>query len=369
MNDSLAPSSQAWLQWLAKACEADYDHYIQQCKSLLAQQIQAYQLSDPKTRITWNLPENLPPTHTVSQFANQAVLLIHGFTASPYIMRSFAYGLQAQGISTRTVLLPGHGTSPEDLLHVTGENWLAVVRFATQSLLNEGKKVHLLGFSLGGTLASLLSQEFPLASLGLIAPAHAITPTAKILPALHHLSRFPRFQPLQWLITDFAQKSLVNYHCCPINGAYQVLRMVTQLSKQVRQRHHATFKLPVFSVMTGQDLTVNPQASLAAFLQNENPNSRAIWYDTKPKKFSDKRLTYVCSHKLHPQVLALSHPALPVKIDDPYYGILGLLNADATPHTHYTETLRPKNGTKRLSFNPHFATLLAHYSDFLANAS
>lgn len=50
------------------------------------------------------------------------------------------------------MLLPGHGTRPEDMLEVRLEQWQQVVREQTQQLSREVPKVYLGGFSTGANL-------------------------------------------------------------------------------------------------------------------------------------------------------------------------------------------------------------------------
>ncbi|HLY83237.1 MAG TPA: hypothetical protein VKQ71_09625, partial [Acidimicrobiales bacterium] len=50
-------------------------------------------------------------------------LLLHGFTGSPWSMRPVAEALAATGFTVELPLLPGHGTSVDDLAETGWEDW------------------------------------------------------------------------------------------------------------------------------------------------------------------------------------------------------------------------------------------------------
>jgi esterase/lipase len=82
-----------------------------------------------------------------------AVLLVHGLTDSPYYVAAIGDALYAKGYNVVAVLLPGHGTAPECLLHVTRQQWQTEVRFGLSVARRLGGKVSMVGFSTGGALA------------------------------------------------------------------------------------------------------------------------------------------------------------------------------------------------------------------------
>ena len=51
-------------------------------------------------------------------------LLLHGFTSTPAELRPLGEALHRAGYTVHAPLLPGHGTSPEDLLHITYCDWI-----------------------------------------------------------------------------------------------------------------------------------------------------------------------------------------------------------------------------------------------------
>jgi carboxylesterase len=82
-----------------------------------------------------------------------AVLLLHGFTSTPWETRPVAAALARAGFATRSPVLPGHGSSPDALAKATWEQWLQCARRELDALIAEHKYVVIAGFSLGALLA------------------------------------------------------------------------------------------------------------------------------------------------------------------------------------------------------------------------
>jgi len=103
--------------------------------------------------------------------ASTAVLLLHGFTGSPWEVRPLAESLAARGFFVRTPRLPGHGTTPEDMLWVTWRDWLAAAEASFDSL-SRWNRVCVAGLSMGGLLGLLLAERHPkrVSRLVLMAP-------------------------------------------------------------------------------------------------------------------------------------------------------------------------------------------------------
>jgi carboxylesterase len=148
---------------------------------------------DPRTA-----PWSLGPS---SADAGGLVLLLHGFTGSPWEVRPLGEALAARGFHVAAPLLPGHGGAPEALLTVTFQDWLRAADEALGALAASGRPVALVGLSMGGLLALLLAARRPpqVQGLVLLAPAARLRPwNARLLQALRRtpLRRaFPRWVP------------------------------------------------------------------------------------------------------------------------------------------------------------------------------
>jgi carboxylesterase len=88
-----------------------------------------------------------------------AILMLHGFSASPSELRLLADGLNWLGYSVRAPLLPGHGSDPRRLNSTRAEDWKdAVARELAQMRANSDRVV-VIGLSMGGLLALWMVEE------------------------------------------------------------------------------------------------------------------------------------------------------------------------------------------------------------------
>ncbi len=116
------------------------------------------------------------------------VLLCHGFTGSPGgSLRPWAEHLVEAGFRVRLPLLPGHGTTWEQLNETSWTDWYATVETAFRLLRQECRAVFIGGLSMGGSLALRLAERYgdDVAALALVNPAvSSANPALKALPVL-----------------------------------------------------------------------------------------------------------------------------------------------------------------------------------------
>ena len=87
-------------------------------------------------------------------------------------MRGLAERLARDGFSVDLPLLPGHGTSPEDLKTTSWQDWCQAAEAALLSLQERCDAVVVVGLSMGGALSLWLGTRHPeLKALVLINPA------------------------------------------------------------------------------------------------------------------------------------------------------------------------------------------------------
>ncbi|HZX96523.1 MAG TPA: alpha/beta fold hydrolase [Myxococcales bacterium] len=87
-----------------------------------------------------------------------ACLLLHGLTGSPAEVRPVGEALARAGFRAVGPLLPGHGTSPEDLYVTTRADLLHAAETALLSL-HGARRIFLCGLSVGGLLAIHLAAR------------------------------------------------------------------------------------------------------------------------------------------------------------------------------------------------------------------
>ncbi len=99
------------------------------------------------------------------------VLVLHGFTGNPQSMRPLAERLAAAGHTVDLPLLPGHGTTVEDMALTRWDDWSGAVEAAYQSLAARCQSVAVTGLSMGGALTCWLAADHPeIAGIALVNP-------------------------------------------------------------------------------------------------------------------------------------------------------------------------------------------------------
>jgi carboxylesterase len=206
------------------------------------------------------MPENLGPTaeFPIRNEANQpfswpaaqpdqgAVLLVHGFTASPWEMRPLGRILQQAGYAVAAVRLPGHGTSHEDLRRRHYEEWLQAVIEGYELLQTGHRQVFGLGISTGALLLAALAAQQQPAGLILLSPflrlRHWLAPACGLLQyvqAYQERTLRPELIPFY-------------YRYRPVAGVHQINRLLRRVRRELPQ-----ITAPALVVNALGDRTVN----------------------------------------------------------------------------------------------------------------
>lgn len=169
-----------------------------------------------------NLPFMLSPPG-----AKSAVLLVHGFTATPWEMRLLADELAEAGIASYAVRLPGHGTSAEDLATRRCEEWQAAVTAGYLALRREFESVYGAGMSTGCLLLLGLAADNPLRGLILFSP---------YLRIQHWLAAHAGW--LKWLRPYHVREENEEQDCRyyarrPVAGIHQINRLIGKVKRQL----------------------------------------------------------------------------------------------------------------------------------------
>ena len=88
-------------------------------------------------------------------------LVLHGLTGSPQGVAGLGAALGAAGFDVEMPLLPGHGTSPEDLVACGWHDWAAAAEAAYRRLAARSGPVVAVGLSVGGALAASVASGNP----------------------------------------------------------------------------------------------------------------------------------------------------------------------------------------------------------------
>lgn len=184
------------------------------------------------------------------------VLLCHGFTGSPQSLREWAYHLAGEGFRVSLPLLPGHGTTWQDLNNATWRDWYATVEAEFNLMRRECDAVFIAGLSMGGALALRLAERYgsDVAGLALVNPA--IRSSDKRLLALRPLLRL--IPSLAGIGNDIARPAATEYayRRLPLRG----LQSMTQLWTDV-QANLERVNQPVLLFKSATDHVVDPSSA------------------------------------------------------------------------------------------------------------
>jgi carboxylesterase len=126
--------------------------------------------------------------------APAAVLLLHGFTGSPWEVRPLGEALAARGFHVRAIRLPGHGIGPAGMANVTWRDWEQAVEEAFATLAG-ARRTFVAGLSMGALLGMLLAARHGVKVHGLALMA----PVWKLRGLEGRLLRRVRFLPIpEW---------------------------------------------------------------------------------------------------------------------------------------------------------------------------
>jgi carboxylesterase len=122
------------------------------------------------------------------------VVLSHGFTGSPASMRPWADALAEQGYAVELPLLPGHGTTWQQMNVTTWDDWYGEVTRAFDKARAENDTVAVCGLSMGGGLALRLAADHP----DRVAAAVLVNPMV-----ITHRKDVLALPLLKWLVRSF----------------------------------------------------------------------------------------------------------------------------------------------------------------------
>ena len=232
------------------------------------------------SRIT---PYELPVPPGCDAKPSKGALLIHGISDTTYSLRDVAEFLNSECVLIRAMLLPGHGTRPGDLLRITKEEWIEAVDFGIRSLKNEVDYVYVVGFSLGGLLAThAATNHTDLSGLVLLSPSLHV-----VYSPLVWQTRWLRYVQ-DWVDVD-PNASPVRYHSMPTNGLAELMELKSKTIWSLRRKKGLI--PPVFAMLAEHDVSVNARKTLEVLHKaSSHEKSKFVYYgDSRESRRKDDR--------------------------------------------------------------------------------
>lgn len=182
-----------------------------------------------------------------------AILLIHGFTGSPSHMRTVGDAAHAAGFSVRGILLPGHGTTVEDMAKSNDTQWLEACREAFVDMQANYKHVAVGGLSMGGILSLLIAETFEPSAVILFAPALRYKNKVNHLsPVVKQFKRTVNWGGLKFTDEEFLYTYNYGYPSTPVAKVEDLTRL-----QRAARRGLSKITCPVLTIQSHRDESVH----------------------------------------------------------------------------------------------------------------
>ncbi|MBK5224139.1 MAG: alpha/beta fold hydrolase [Acidimicrobiia bacterium] len=186
-------------------------------------------------------------------------LVIHGFTGNPQSMRGLAEAFGGAGFTVEMPRLPGHGTSLDDMLTTSWDDWSACADEAYRDLASRCEKVVVAGLSMGGSLSLWLATEHPEVA-GLVLINAACPPPGAMDIEIEGLRALV---DAGVLLVDSIGGDIADpdghemaYGQTPVAGLLSLMRAGTELGGRI-----GTIECPVLVMNSPEDHVVSPTHS------------------------------------------------------------------------------------------------------------
>jgi carboxylesterase len=202
-----------------------------------------------------------------------AILVLHGFTASPGTVAALEPPLRRQGFEVATPVLRGHGTRPEDLRGVSWSDWVEDALSSFDQLAGTGSDVGIAGHSLGALVAAEVARQRPVVALALIAPAlRFANPLAPVSPLLAGI--LPRFPSPRSVYDDEAWRTAPNYKWFPVTAFAQLLRLAARMKETLPE-----LRCPAVVFHSRRDQVIPPSAAIAVHALLGSADKEIRWLE------------------------------------------------------------------------------------------
>lgn len=273
---------------------------------------------------TMELEANLPREYRPARPDGRGILLVHGLGDSPWSFADLAESLAAEGILVRTVLLPGCGTKPADMMAATADDWRRVVKEQADILAAEVDEMWLGGYSTGSNLVLDYAQANPGKAKGFVLFSPAVEVRPPFAWAASFVSNFK-----DWLVTPESRpnggRNPFQYFVIPIKGFAAFYDTMTRADDVLEALEKTPAGVPAVVMLAEHDGLVETEALLPRFDRAfPNPKSRILWYgEERFAKGLAERVRVLSESVPQMRVASFSHMGLMHRPDNPQYGEAG----------------------------------------------
>jgi carboxylesterase len=185
-------------------------------------------------------------------------LLIHGFTGAPVEMRMVGDYLHQRGYTVSGPLLPGHGTTVEDMNHSKWTDWTGHVERSLADLQARCETVFVGGLSMGSLLTLHLAARHPeLHGVIIYSPATWVANRLiHLTPAMKHLTPKKKKSGESDLTDPEADLRLWHYDYDPTFAAHELLKLIRRVRRVLPQ-----VTCPLLIIHSALDTSIHPTSA------------------------------------------------------------------------------------------------------------
>lgn len=353
-----------------------FSEYLRQTRDIIKERRNDLHSDNAQAIIDANMPFELRPLDCKQ--VKTGVLMLHGLLDCPFSLREIGYHLQKQNHLVRSLLLPGHGTRPSDLMNISYHDWIQALRYGVESIHKEVDDLYLIGYSTGATLSvyEALHDE-KIKGIILLSPAIKIKAPIDSFTRWHQLVGWLTHRE-QWVRQE-PEIDYAKYKSIAFNGVMQVAKLTIVLREMLqKQKLHS----PIDMILSREDETVSSDRAMDFFSNLHHEKSQMLLYTSIPHPYPDKRIEPRIGAYPDRRIKHLSHSCLPFSETNSHYGLAG--NFEGASHPNRDNVIYGAyNGVERkifnnlydakllkkkrlsLTYNPDFHYMCEHITNFI----
>jgi carboxylesterase len=190
------------------------------------------------------------------------IVLVHSFTGTPSDVRLIGEYLHARGLGVRGPLLPGHGTTLEDLNQRSWREWVACAERALDELLAACDRVFIGGLSLGALVSAYVAVHRPEVR-GAVLYSPPTWPANRLIYlsglGKHFVSTIPKTHARD-LVDPQARARQWHYRRWPVSAAHQLLLLTLRVRRLLPR-----LTCPLLVFYTTRDTSNRPYSAPRTF--------------------------------------------------------------------------------------------------------
>ncbi|WP_338752981.1 alpha/beta hydrolase [Bacillus sp. FJAT-52991] len=195
------------------------------------------------------------------------ILLSHGFIGTPQSVRFLGESLAAKGFTVLAPRLKGHGTHYLDMEKCTHEDWYESFKQGYRALKAHGKRVFVMGQSMGGTLTLKLASEYE-GIEGIITINAALT-----IPELEYLKKTPAPRFIKEGAPDIKAQNVeeITYDKAPVQAIRELQSLMVEIPSKL-----PNVKAPALCIKSFIDHVVPPENTTFIYKYISSKNKQLV---------------------------------------------------------------------------------------------